>query len=1127
MNCTIPNSTAKAGSEENFWSNKESAAAGGYWKRSASQGIRQAAAEAKEAQAAHDDLIDQVGSEIPEGAEKYVSDADKKAASSAGTNLKSLADMEEQATGAPGRVLQEVFDWVERLSPASTAGSSHWLDFSNAVAKRMVNTAADLQHWAARHMSFGDRSLQENPIVRAFNAVTPRREAALKRMMEPLVGIAKDLADPIARRLSISNNEALNMLGEAATLRFVMNRNKELYDQWTAKLDELNERTEPLTRDEERLFAELSRNVQSMDEWRDNPNAYADYKARREAGEKGLYLCSAGYTDAEAMRLLKEIKDFGLTDEEIEAASMRFGAFFANLTNERLAADRISAQTIREFPEQDPRRVPLSSRNDVETGFARDSSEALLTDPGAYSKAQGRTTPPDNAFQNAVRYAVRVSNELGSSELGTALFSAMRVAESQGRDIGLRSYRYSDIKGAGASSDLARQAFAAAVNRQGGLVVRLPERSSNGEVTGFQKMVIQFDPKFESNTDGVRITGADLNKSLQHVINGATDESNILHKLTGFQGQLFTRYEPFFAPGNMGMDFFERASHIASRDYYTEDGTRIAGSTMLPAYLKNMVRGGWMLMKVMRGTAEGKAAQYGEEFQSLGCFQDFNRRFMGNERYQGLAATLGHDMKGLGSTERLLRDPKYKFIRTAIDALGDKKDGVLRLLDMWNNYFNNLTGFAQYVTMRDLGISMRDAGANTLELMDLHQSGTWTHSLRMLYPFVRPTMQSSANMMRSLGFSYDPRGFIQASSKGAMVMAVTTAVGYMLQQLQRESMGQDENGVYLMDSFSVGQLSTALHFGVGNGIVAKIPSGFSINQIGMTAAICLDRVERGVMDPEEMMSEILFATMRNSMAGNWPEFSPATNPYAYAAQAFSPSIAQPIVENATNVSHFGSPISYALDQNQAKAIQGGVSTPSNYHTTAKWLLETFGVDSTPEALRNLWRGYMAGILRPMQTMVEADSLRRRTGEPSFAEENPMFVALGGSKFMTSTANAERNLFYKAYNAHRNKWLLKGLKMTSSDPADYKQNDPAAKAAYQEKLLRENGFSEKYIHDWLILEAAMHEIRKGSRAFSREFKPVWLSGTVDLAAMMPHLQNYSDSTNSIYSDALSKIYYYKK
>ena len=56
-------------------------------------------------------------------------------------------------------------------------------------------------------------------------------------------------------------------------------------------------------------------------------------------------------------------------------------------------------------------------------------------------------------------------------------------------------------------------------------------------------------------------------------------------------------------------------------------------------------------------------------------------------------------------------------------------------------------------------------------MMNLYQRGTATPALQCLYPFIIPTMQGAANIMRTMGFVPDQRGVYRATRKGMLTVA--------------------------------------------------------------------------------------------------------------------------------------------------------------------------------------------------------------------------------------------------------------------------------------------------------------------------------------------------------------------
>ena len=71
---------------------------------------------------------------------------------------------------------------------------------------------------------------------------------------------------------------------------------------------------------------------------------------------------------------------------------------------------------------------------------------------------------------------------------------------------------------------------------------------------------------------------------------------------------------------------------------------------------------------------------------------------------------------------------------------------------------NNIAPLAQYMALREHGVSAKEAGVAVGEMLNNNLTGQWTSALRTVFPFVRPTMQGARALMRSFGLAADASG---------------------------------------------------------------------------------------------------------------------------------------------------------------------------------------------------------------------------------------------------------------------------------------------------------------------------------------------------------------------------------
>lgn len=994
--------------------------------------------------------------------------------------------------------------------------ASKWLDITTNMAKRFLHSGAWFDKWATLWAQQGDRAHLDNNLIQAFHSMPLKIQAVRQQWTQHTDELLK-LARPAAKRLGYSDEDMAHVLGEYAMARHVPEANAHLLKSWADSLD--MELRKPLKEQDQSLISELLSKIESLQQNIDNA-----------APDRGAWSC--GFTNAQARNKIDEILKLGITREEAEAFSSKLVELNRIILQARIDKGLVRPEAIAKFPMFES-YVPIHTERWNLEGIPND---VRGYNPGQYHKSEGMQShmdAPDNAFKSTLYYANRAANEIGMHEFGTLMAATAIAHKSMGRDSGLRiSSRESLRAMQQKAKDPALRQWARNFEETGGIVIDAPVQKKDGSVS-IESMIVYFDHKFQdSKLTG--LTGAQLNQSLT----AAPRVSSAMNKLataTSIYGQMHTRAQPPFAVVNSIRDIIERSFHVAASDMFNGNGQHVSGIGLLPRYFMNAGRSTYMLAKAMLGKADGTAAgTYWSEYTSFGLRQQYTEGMSG--QHKTLADMINNETSTSASVvERALNDPRYKNMKNMFHNLGRAGKAGLRTLDGWNDYFNNIASFNHYVTLREAGVSPQDAASKVMQSMNLQQSGDYTPVLRMMYPFTKTTLQSAAAMMRSLGFAYDPRGFFHAGKKGWAYMAGTTIALMSLRPLIDEWLGEDENGNRRMDNMRLGDLARYLPIGLNkDGDFIKLPLGYGPIQAAATFAFGWDRVERGLMTPEDFASELLFTWVKNTTPGNWPAYDMSLDPMDYLIQAFSPTLLDPIIELATDRTYFGEVLSNSNRQPfESAAGAGKLSTPREYHQMAIAILKATGIDLTPEQVEAFESGVLIGPLRLLQSLRrstgvwEEDPVYKRGAELSTKDRmNPYLAAMGFTQLWGTSSNVGRGMFYQAMDYYAKRVKEAGVKLTSSNKDDYGTNDKEAKRVFQENQLADAGFTSDEIDDIIMLYETRGKVGALNKAFSQESKRLWLQAETsdEFRAAFGDLANQEAE---LYNDVVNELNYYRE
>lgn len=1027
---------------------------------------------------------------------------------------KQLKKLHESAVAAQQKAAKEYASFIKTFSSSTTSDASWWLRLTNGLSRVLADSTAPIVRWAVQNIGVEGSNVMSHPLIQALRLMHARPYGLQGEFYEALLKVknSETMQRIVRGDSSKTADDVLKQAADYLTYLHMPERNRHLLEvNWPRELEEI-ERNPKLT-DAERSAARL-RITSQIEALRRELNSTNPSKGT----------LSGGLTNGQAEQLRRElIAESGISEADFLELATGLRDAVQVITEKRIAEGLVQPDIVAAWPEFEW-YIPIKTEHDNLAGAMNDID---VYDPGKYHAISGTDAPLQNGLSTIVQYGWRASNEIGMRDFTSALSAAYLTSTAQGRDIGLQSYDYDSVLRALNDANPYRRNWAASIldaNRGGGGVVALlPNFDAKGNPIESKRVLLTWRHDYQFGN----MTGADLNKALVTKVKGS-ELTNRIGTATSFYGQMFTRFQPLvFSPVNMVRDIVERATNITSREYRDRDGNVVAGHTLLMRYGVNTKRASGILFKALRGNLEPGTVDYEiwQDFKSHGLHLQYMRGM------KELRETAFSDPDGNGNfkftVESQLKDPKYKAINDTLNSLGAYKDSALRVLDGWNDWFNNNAALAHYITLREANVSRRASAAGVLELMDLHQTGTATPVLRMLYPFVKPTVQSGVALARTLGLAPNAQGKFRPNVKGMATFAGLYAAYSALMPLMKDSMGEDEEGNSYFDMLSVGQLSSFLTAGTGDGNYVKIPVGFGLTQLAITASLCFDRVQRGIMTMDDAGAELIFALGKNVSPGNFPEFSMSVNPGAWLAHMFSPSMLAPITEMATGISHFGRRIERVnYDPTQTKASQGLLSTERSYHEWAKLVENTTGVDLAPEQWKNLLNGLAVGILRAVPGYIEKDELRTKGPEPNarermdFAGLGPLFSAMGATRVYGATANTESRLYYDALTHYQEKLKESGINLKNTGK---KGDELDAEIA---RRLRRAGWSSGEVADAIQLFRADRQLKSLNSDFKKRIQPIWLSAD-DSGPVKDEFDKFAVARSDVYSEAIGGLNYYKQ
>lgn len=427
----------------------------------------------------------------------------------------------------------------------------------------------------------------------------------------------------------------------------------------------------------------------------------------------------------------------------------------------------------------------------------------------------------------------------------------------------------------------------------------------------------------------------------------------VISKPTGWYARGVTQWTVTFAPMNMMRDTWEKSEFIRVQKLYDKNNRLVDSKTM---------------DKIGRDTIKNALAdkEVWQATKRLGFGQELRDSVPAERMLKQLLKEGGVSNYGtyLDKTEVDL----IKRLKKENNPMASKLEKVGKVLEGYNKMFDTVSALASYKALVDNGIDSKQAAATTLELTNFRKTGSKMRGIKALYMFSQPTVMGAANLMRYL-----------STRKGQIRFAAYMVAMTSLYTVLR-SMDDEDEGGNKMDQ--LGDITRYIPIPLGEGKYFKIPVGFGMAQMAWNFSTNIVKGAVGDISMTEAGTNMFVHSLKTFSPVSPSEISAAKYPLEKAALTITPSILQPLVQNALNRSAFGGQITTNyVSRDKLKAEQSKVTTAQFWKDTAIYLNDSLGIDMHPEQIKNLFDGYgaMLGSLRELNTILVENPNREQLG----------------------------------------------------------------------------------------------------------------------------------------------------
>lgn len=478
-----------------------------------------------------------------------------------------------------------------------------------------------------------------------------------------------------------------------------------------------------------------------------------------------------------------------------------------------------------------------------------------------------------------------------------------------------------------------------------------------------------------------------------------------LSKPTSWYARGVTQWTLTFAPINMFRDTWEKSEFIRVQKVYDKNGKQFDSKTM-----DRIGRGVW-------NNALNPSQEVWQATKRFGFGQELRDNVESERLLKELLKNGGISNYGtyLDRTETDL----VKKLKRENNPIANKLDKVAGVLESYNKMFDTVSALAAYKSLIDNGVDNKQAAAITLNLTNFRKTGSKMKGIKALYLFSQPTVMGAANLIRYL------------STRKGQMRFLTYIAGMTALYTVLRSMDDEDEGGNKMDQ--LGDITRFIPIPIGNGDYFKMPVGFGMPQMAWNFATNLVKGTVSDISFMEAGVNMLSHSMKTFAPVSPSEISAAKYPLEKLALTATPSILQPLMQNALNRSAFGSQITTNfVVKDKLKAEQAKSTTAEFWKDLAIDIQQSTGIDMHPEQIKNFFDGYsaMLGSLRELNTIFidnpNREQLGRNTRTPFL---NQLYGA--GNEFAVQSRYYEaseeaQSVFneytYRKENKQLNGWL---------------------------------------------------------------------------------------------------------
>jgi len=543
-----------------------------------------------------------------------------------------------------------------------------------------------------------------------------------------------------------------------------------------------------------------------------------------------------------------------------------------------------------------------------------------------------------------------------------------------------------------------------------------------------------FNYKSDGSMQVYKVEDAELLEAIRRSYKETNPILDKLNSLTSLVGQYHTRYNPAFPVLNYVRDALTNSFNIAIDKSPTEAFKYIS------AVSTQIFDGG--MAKTLQAAHYYHTSQIGKlrkmakddpYVTNLLAYLDQGGRV---SYIQGLS--IKSNLDKLGKTLN-----KNKVITT--------KEGIEKFFDTYTDMFELSSRVAAFGVVKGelMQKGYKEAQANQMaasyvkQLANFEEVGEYGKALGSMFMFFRPSATGAVRSIESLAPAFSKWETVKKSlptdvfgKEGSRTAAQEKALANYEVSWKRQSRaatgammalagagatiylmsaamgGDDDEGRNKVTSDDLSRWTRFARFNIGKGPngeeqVFQMPWGFGSGAFAALGAQIMGAAMSQSNSGGEIISNIADIAIDSFIPLPLSKISAADKPVAKIVDTLMPSLARPLVEFQMNLNTFGQEIYNNRQSRYGDAYTGGDSIPDMYKDTAKFLVDNFGLDWSPNTIYFFANNYADGIARFLQNGYGAALLA--AGEKDFDRAQNMAIF---QSFFSKQSNVDQREFAK-------------------------------------------------------------------------------------------------------------------